>query len=311
MRGDVLPRARVLDHGGGSRAGRDLGGRVTQRGHGAVDVGGGRGRATAKSAGRRCGRRRRSPSTSGWDRACARRRPSRPRRSTPRASSACSSGSAGSPGKASELMCGARAAPVTVGRAPGTAASAAASSRSRSAATATSAPASSARRASATARPNPTMPGRFSVPPRRPRSWPPPIPERRDAGAGANPEGSRPLRPVQLVRRERQRVGAERARPQAQQAERLHAVDVQVRPTSRVRREQSGDLAGDLADRLDGADLVVDQHDGDDRRVGTDGRGDRLGPAPRRRGPARPPSARSPRRPAPRQLASQPGARWR
>ena len=40
--------------------------------------------------------------------------------STPRASSACSSGSAGSPGNASEAMCGARGAPVTVGRAPGT-----------------------------------------------------------------------------------------------------------------------------------------------------------------------------------------------
>ena len=40
--------------------------------------------------------------------------------STPRASSACSSGSAGRPGNASDAMWGARGAPVTVGRTPGT-----------------------------------------------------------------------------------------------------------------------------------------------------------------------------------------------
>ena len=46
---------------------------------------------------------------------------------TPRASRACSSGSAGRPGKASDKMCGARGAPAIVGWASGTTAATAAS----------------------------------------------------------------------------------------------------------------------------------------------------------------------------------------
>ena len=57
-----------------------------------------------------------------------------------------------------------------------------------------------ASRASVAATPNPTSAGRFSLPPRRPRSWPPPTQSGATPGARAQPQRARAPRAVQLVR---------------------------------------------------------------------------------------------------------------
>ena len=77
---------------------------------------------------------------------------------------------------------------------------------------------------------------------------------------------------MQLVRGEGDGVGAERAGAGAG-PEGLGGVDVKV-GASPVDAEQ----AGDLLHRLDGANLVLHQHDSDDGSVGADGGSDRLGP---------------------------------
>jgi len=93
--------------------------------------------------------------------------------STPRASSACSSGSPGTPARLRLTMCGARGAPAqfTPAETPA-AASARCSVASSSAQRACRAAAPSIARR--TAAPNPAIPGTFSVPERTPRCWPPP-----------------------------------------------------------------------------------------------------------------------------------------
>ena len=98
-------------------------------------------------------------------------------------------------------------------------------------------------------------PATFSVPARSPRSWPPPrisgsadaVPRRADQRADA-------LGAADLVRRERQKIGAECADIDSDPAWRLDRVDMQ----------QAAGLmhdVGDLANRLDDAGLVVGQHD--------------------------------------------------
>ena len=78
--------------------------------------------------------------------------------------------------------------------------------------------------------------------------------------AALDPERARALRPVELVRRERQQIDAERAHVDRNLADRLHGVGVHQRAALvRDRRE--------LRDRLNRADLVVRVHDRDERRV--------------------------------------------
>ena len=120
----------------------------------------------------------------------------------------------------------------------------------------------------------------------RPRSWPPPTQSGASRAPGRTQSAPAPRGPCSLCAGERERVGAQRARPQAQEAERLHGVDVQVRARAGGRARRA-ERARDLGDRLHGAELVLHQHHRDDRGVGADGRGDRLGGAPRRRGRAR------------------------
>ena len=74
------------------------------------------------------------------------------------------------------------------------------------------------------------------------------------------------LRPVDLVRREREQVDAQAVDVEVERAGRLHGVGVEG--DARVVRL---DDARDLGDRLDGADLVVGVHDGDQGRVGAQG----------------------------------------
>lgn len=76
------------------------------------------------------------------------------------------------------------------------------------------------------------------------------------------------LRPVDLVRGEREQVDAERIGTDRDPAERLHRVGVHQRP-----RVASMHGLGDPGNILDGAHLVVDEHDGNQKGlVGDRGR---------------------------------------
>ena len=109
-------------------------------------------------------------------------------------------------------------------------------------------------RDAASAAAKPTMPGTFSVPERWPASWPPP------QISGGSRHGSRaisaptPLGPLQLVGRERHRLGAARRRRRSgarrRPARRRRAA---ARPARRRDR-------GQLGDRLDHAGDVVRPH---------------------------------------------------
>ena len=71
-------------------------------------------------------------------------------------------------------------------------------------------------------------PGRFSLPPRRPRSCPPPTQRGASRAPGRSHSAPAPRGPCSLCAESGDAVRAQRARPQARQAERLHGVDVQV-----------------------------------------------------------------------------------
>ena len=152
--------------------------------------------------------------------------------------------------------------------------------------------------------------GRFSVPPRRPALLAAADPERLEARARPQPERAGAARPVQLVRGERERVGAERARAQAQQAERLHRVDVQVRAPRRragVRAARAISAIGCTVPSSFCTSITATT-----AVSGADGRGDRLGARRHRRARAATTSSAYARgRPAPRRRASPPGARAR
>ena len=179
--------------------------------------------------------------------------------STPRASRACRSGSAGRPGKAARRCAGARGRRVTV---------AAAASGARPSAARLQGVAQRRHRRGAPGRGrgapargagrSPRRPGTFSVPERSPRSWPPPSHSGASARARSQPQRADALGAVQLVRGERERVGAQRRTSSAHQPDRLHGVDVEVRPRRR-RPHRAG--ARDLGDRLHRPELVVHQHD--------------------------------------------------
>ena len=120
---------------------------------------------------------------------------------TPRASSACSSGSAGQPRERQrgDVRRARRAGHRR--RASATAASAPTRSRrSRCVATRLGAAGLERRRASAAARPSPTIAGRFSVPPRSPRSWPPPTQSGSRRAPGRTQSAPAPRGPCSLWR---------------------------------------------------------------------------------------------------------------
>ena len=116
-------------------------------------------------------------------------------------------------------------------------------------------------------------PGQVLGPRAQPALLPPAVPQRREAHARPHPERAGPLRPVELVAGQRQRVGAQARHAQRKEPDRLHAVDVQVRAV-RVLGRDARQPVRDLGDRLDRAELVVDQHDRDDRGVGAHRRDD-------------------------------------
>ena len=197
--------------------------------------------------------------------------------STPRASSACSSGSAGRPGNASEAMCGARGAAVTVGRAPATtlasAPSAACSKRSRSAATRSAAPSRTAARASVAARRTPPAragsrcrragraPGR-----RRPRAAPARPPGRSHSAPAPRGPCSLWAETATLSAPSRRAGGGAQA----------NACTASTCRCGRL-RSPPAQQTGDVGDRLLRAELVVDQHERDDRGIGAHGGRDSLG----------------------------------
>ena len=83
--------------------------------------------------------------------------------------------------------------------------------------------------ASSAARPSATIAGTFSVPGRSPRSCPPPTASGCTRAPAPQPQRAHALGPVDLVRRERQRIDRRRrATSTAQLADRLHGVDVQM-----------------------------------------------------------------------------------
>ena len=84
--------------------------------------------------------------------------------------------------------------------------------------------------ASCAATPRPAMPGTFSVPARRLRSCLPPVMDRGDAGAALDPQRAGSLRPVELVRGQRQQIDAERVDVHRDLADRLHGVGMEQRP---------------------------------------------------------------------------------
>ena len=167
-------------------------------------------------------------------------------------------------------LCGSRCASEPLTWTPSIAARRPASRRSRSAARrAASAVISAA--ASAAAAPSPTMPGAFSVPGRRPRSWPPPSKSgaRRTVGCRrAHVERADALRSVDLVRRDRQQVDAHRVDVERDAAEGLRRVGVE-QDAAGARQ------AADRGERLQHADLVVGGHHADQDGLRLDGRFER------------------------------------
>ena len=119
---------------------------------------------------------------------------------------------------------------------------------------------SSAAMAAFAAAPKPAMPATFSVPARRPSSWPPP----RSSGSSpcrpsASTSAPTPLGPPILCADSVSRSAPSRSDIERDFAERLDRIDMQ----------QAARLMDDLgrfSDRLDRAGLVVGQHDRDQRR---------------------------------------------
>ena len=125
-------------------------------------------------------------------------------------------------------------------------------------------PLPSRRRQSSAALPKPTIAGTFSVPERMPRSCPPPsiCAVMRTRGLRRTYSAPTPFGPVHLVRRQRRQVDARRVDVERDLADALDRVDVEERALLL-------DDRADLLDRVDGADLVVGEHDRDqDRLVG-------------------------------------------
>ncbi len=127
----------------------------------------------------------------------------------------------------------------------------------------------------AAAAPNAAMPATFSVPARKPRSWPPP----RISGSARWMSSLRAhqradaLRAADLVRRQRQKIGAERRDIAGDPPGRLHGIDMEQAAARMHDR-------GRLRDRLHHAGLVIREHQRDQRpRRFRDGRR----PAPRGR----------------------------
>ena len=116
------------------------------------------------------------------------------------------------------------------GRAPGPRSRGDRAARDRRAASVASLPAASVARRRRGRR----SPATFSVPARRLRSCLPPVRIARDARAALDPQRAGALRAVELVRRERQQVDAERAHVHRNLADRLHGVGVKQR-AARVR----------------------------------------------------------------------------
>ena len=238
--------------------------------------------AKTRSAARPCGRRCRSPSASGWGPRVRDAQAEPAEASTPRASSACSSGSAGRPGNASDAMCGraggarhrARERPGTT---PASAASAACSKRSRSAATWSSAPPCTAARASA-GRDARNRPGRAGSRCRRAGRAPG---RRRPTAAPAGRPGAATAR-----RRPAGRAACARRARRCRRRARAGAGATGRTPARRRRADGGGgalavpgrpEQPGDVSDRLTGAELVVDQHHRHDGGIGAHGGGDGLG----------------------------------
>ena len=157
------------------------------------------------------------------------------------------------------------------------------------------------------ATPSPTMPGRFSVPPRRRPSWPPP---RRKAASRVDAlgehQGADALGGAELVARQGQGIEAEGRHVEGDLADRLDRVRVHQGPA------MGPGQGHDRRQRLDHAGLVVGGMDRDQHvRVGVPGE-QGLASAPRSIRPAR--VHRDARRPRPAGSGGRPrrkGARWR
>ena len=100
------------------------------------------------------------------------------------------------------------------------------------------------------------MYGTFSVPARRPPSWPAPWMQRLQPHAAADVQHAHPLRGVQLVPRHGQQIDAEFLHVQRQLARGLGGVGMQQHAFGPCE-------SGDLPDGLQRADLVVGVHDAD------------------------------------------------
>jgi hypothetical protein len=115
------------------------------------------------------------------------------------------------------------------------------------------------RRAAARATPKPTMPLTFSVPARRSRSWCPPPP----SGANGAPRrmyARRRPSAVKLVRRQRQRIDAQRVDVDVDLPRRLHGVGVKQRARLVRRARQRRDV-------VDVAQLVIRERQRHQHRV--------------------------------------------
>ena len=159
--------------------------------------------------------------------------------------------SAALPGRARHDVLATRAAPRPTMKIVGVAAMTPASSLSRRAAMRCAASAS--RATSAAAAPKPAMPATFSVPPRRRRSWPPPLTKAGRLTPSRTIRRADAARSAELMRGNDQRVGAELGEVQRQAPGRLHRVDVQ-RDAVLARH------GGGFRDRLNDTRLVVGHH---------------------------------------------------
>ena len=205
----------------------------------------------------------------------------------PSRSSAAATNCPGAPAKPTLSVPGSRSRPSPCRRAPGIASSRA-SSRSRRPATRAAASARSAA-ASRAATPKPTMPLTFSVPARRSRSWCPPAGERRKRHAPPQIDRAHALRPVNLVRRQRQRIHAQRVDVDVELPRRLHRVGVKQR--ARFVRD-----ARQRRDVVDVPQLVVRERQRHQHRVRAKRGAQRVRRRSGRRRPRRRTSPRRPRR---------------
>src|SRR5205085_822644 len=93
----------------------------------------------------------------------------------------------------------------------------------------------------------------------------------REAHAASDIKSADALRRVELVRGHREQVAAELLNVNFASAERLNRVGVQPEVFVSGGASHAHERA-DFGDGLDGADLVVGEHDGDEHRVGAEGR---------------------------------------